>query len=463
MTELPYDYEAYQLLHEGSIALAEVESNGMCVDVDYIHFAIKKGDRKLARLQAELEEDEVVKVWKRSFPTNFKWNALNQLSTVLFDVMGYTPPEKTENEETDNYKMDEENLSKLEIPFVQKFVRMRKLQKGVNTNLRGILREVVNGRIHCFFNLHLVRTYRSSSQDFNFQNLPVRDEEIAKLIRSAFIPSPGNQIVEVDYSGAEVKVATCYHKDPTMIEYITDPTKDMHRDMASECYQLPIEEVSKLIRYCGKNMFVFPEFYGDWYLDCARSLWAACEKLNLKTVSGKPLRQHLNEIGMTELGDLDQDGMTFVNHLRQVEEGFWGDRFPVYARWKKNWYADYLDKGWFQTLTGFICQGVLGRNDVINYPVQGSAFHLLLWSLIEIQKRMHRRGFKSKIVGQIHDSIVFDMVPEERDEVLALCKRVMTEKVKKRFPWLIVPMEIEAEVAPVGKSWADKKGYEIAA
>src|SRR5690606_20675796 len=102
----------------------------------------------------------------------------------------------------------------------------------------------------------------NSSDSPNFQNLPIRNPKMAKIIRSAFIPrSDRHVLVEIDYSGIEVRVAACYHKDPVMIEYINDPTKDMHRDMAAQCYLAPPEQVSKQMRYCGKNMYVFPQFY----------------------------------------------------------------------------------------------------------------------------------------------------------------------------------------------------------
>src|SRR5690606_6500640 len=123
-------------------------------------------------------------------------------------------------------------------PFVKTYLEIKKLTKAVSTNFRGILREVVDGKVHCFFNLHLVQTYRSSSDSFNYQNIPVREEEIAKLIRRSFVARPGRQIIEIDIKGAEVITAACYHKDPTMLAYIKDPSKDMHRDMAMELYLL---------------------------------------------------------------------------------------------------------------------------------------------------------------------------------------------------------------------------------
>lgn len=456
--------EAYSLLHEGSIALAEVESNGMRVDVGYIDRMMKKTRKRIDRIvNEELEPSEVVKLWRKTYGRATTLGSDTQLAHVLFDLMQFPVPRQTDSGRSST---DEEALEAIDHPFIPPFLKFKKLSKASNTFLKSIRREVTDGFIHCFFNLHKVLTYRSSSEAFNFQNLPVRDQEIADLIRQCFIPRDGRQIAEIDYSGAEVRVGACYHKDPVMIEYILDPTKDMHRDLAMECYLLAREEITKPIRHCGKNMFVFPQFYGDWYKDCAPALWAAMRKVPLITTSGELVWKHLASRGITDLGPCDFNQRpirgTFEDHIRKVEENFWGKRFAVYAQWKKSWFSDYQETGAFQTLTGFVCQGLMKKNKVINYPVQGSAFHLLLWSLIRlVRKELPKHNMKTLIVGQIHDSMVADVVPEERDDFIALCDKVMTKSITRYAPWLVVPMEVEAEVSPVGASWAAKKPYKV--
>ena len=96
--------------------------------------------------------------------------------------------------------------------------------------------------MHPNFNLHLVRTYRSSSDKPNFQNVPIRDAWLSKLTRKAIRSRPGCRLVEIDYGGMEVAIVTCYHKDPAMVRYIEDPELDLHRDMAAECFKIPIAE-----------------------------------------------------------------------------------------------------------------------------------------------------------------------------------------------------------------------------
>ncbi len=394
---------------------------------------------------------------------------------MLFGEMGF---ECTERTATGRYKTDEESLSRINHPFVKDYLKVKKFEKTLTTYLLGIRREVVNGFIHPFFNLHLVRTYRSSSDSPNFQNIPVRDPAIGQLIRQAFIPRPGRRLVELDYGGIEVCVAACYHQDPTMLAYLEDDTKDMHRDMAMECFKLPLKELTpadktdtaevkraKDIRYCGKNMFVFPSFYGSFFLDCARNLWNAITSMNLHTRDGRSLLIHLREQGIREVGDLNPTEKprkgTFERHLQKVEQDFWEKRFPIYDRWKKNWVKAYRRDGYMLTKTGFICQGYLKRNEIFNYPVQGSAFHCLLRSLIHLQRRLDESKMKSLIVGQIHDSVVSDVPDEELNEFLALSQEVMVDDLKDAWDWIVTPINIEAEVTPVNGNWYEKKEWDL--
>jgi len=472
---IPYTKKAYKLMHQGAIALAKVESNGIRMDVGYLDKTIETTGKKIIELEKELRTGKVAKEWKKMFGRKMKFGSPDQLGKVLFDGLGYESVGMTAG--GDRYKTDEKALAGVEDPFVKDYLKLKKLQKVHVTYLKGIRNEIVDGLLHPFFNLHTVRTFRSSSSNPNFQNIPVRDPEIGRMVRQAFIPRKDSHLVEVDYSGIEVGIAACYHKDPRMLEYIADDTKDMHRDMATECFLLPKDEMVprddvdkariKRIRYCGKNMFVFPQFYGDYYIDCARSLWDAAEHMELKLRDGTPLREHLRRKGITELGELDPKEKagwnTFERHLQEVEKSFWNERFPVYNQWKKDWVQEYFKKGWLKTLTGFICQGALRRNQIVNYPIQGSAFHCLLQSLITlVNKELRRLKMKSKVVGQIHDSILADVPAVELDQFLQVVNHVTTVLLLEKFPWIIVPMEIEAEVTPLNGCWADKQEVKIA-
>lgn len=445
-------------MHDGTLALSRIEANGIRVDEKYIDSKMQELQTEISTLKSELQGTKIWRGWSKRYGSKANLTSGEQLGVVLFEMMGLEGGERLPS---GKWSTDGEALAKIDHPFVKKWSSISSRVKLRNTFLAGIKEETVDGFLHPVFNLHITRTFRSSSDSPNFQNFPVRIPWMAETIRSAFIPRhPSRRILEIDFGGIEVKVAACYHKDPTMIRYIKDPTKDMHADMAAECFKCRPDQVSKQMRYCGKNMFVFPQFYGDYFLNNAVQLWRAIDTFTLD-VEGIPARQWLEKKGITELGSTDPEDRagkgTFIHHLSQVEKNFWQVRFAVYAAWKKKWYDRYLRTGGFNTLTGFALEGVYSRNDVINYPVQGSAFHCLLWSLIQLQKWLNKNKMSTVIIGQIHDSLVLDVHRRELDDVLEMAEYIMTKALLEAWDWIIVPMEVEAEVTEPGASWFTKK------
>lgn len=459
----PNTHRGYQLLHDGAIALARVEGTGMRVDVKRLDQSIKNTKDMIRQCETKLMEDDVWRIWQRRFGTKANLYSHEQLGDVLYGDMQYPVYEWTGDEEGEGRpSTDVSALEKIDLPFVRDFIKLSQLDKAHGTYLARIKRQLVGDRFHPNFDLHTVQTYRSSS---DFQNIPVRDPFVSELLRTNFIASDGHVLVENDYAGIEVKVAACYHKDPVMIEYIKDLTKDMHRDMAAQIYKVPadwVKQHGKQHRYGAKNKFVFPQFYGDYFKPCARNLWEWAERAKLKAPGDISLIEHLRKQGIDRLGkcdpkdDRDPPKGTFERHLKDVEDDFWNNRFRVYGQWKKDWYQDYLHEGGFDTLTGFRIEGNMRRNQVVNWPVQGSAFHCLLWSLIRLNKELIKRKMKSRVICQIHDSIVGDVAISELKEYLDLVRWVMTEEIRKDFRWLIVPLDIENEICPPSGTWFHK-------
>lgn len=460
----PITSKAYNLLHEGNIALAQVEANGIRIDVDYLERAIGFTTKRIKKLTEKVKGYKIYKEWRKYYGSKLNLDSREQLGKILFEIKGLPCPSYTDGGKP---KADEPALKSTKLKFVDDYLRLQKLKKAKTTYLKGILRETTDGFLHPNFPLNIAQSYRGSSDHPNFQNIPMKDPEIKRLIRRAFIARRKHQIVEIDFKGAEVCNATCYHKDPRMIKYVKNPkVNDMHRDMACEIYIVPKEEVSWGMRDNSKNRFVFPEFYGDWYKNRAVDLWEGIEQMDLKTkVSEVDLYSHLESHGIYELGacdpEEDPEEGTFENHLMKIEHAFWNKRFKVYNQWKKDWWEAYQKNGYFKTLTGFIIHGTLDRKQAINYPIQGSSFHWLLWSLIRIQKLLRKYKMKSLIVGQIHDSIVADVLEKELKDYIDIVKQVIYEDIHKHWNWIIVPLIVEAEVAPVGGSWYEKEEIEI--
>lgn len=449
--------EAYRLMHDGILALGRAEQQGIRVDTDYITAKKEQLTKRIDKLEKEFKKTTFYKHWEHSMGgKSLNINSGTQLRHFLYNVKKIDASKFTASGEGST---DIEALDSLNIPELKFFSERNRFKKAMDV-LEGFEREQVRGYVHPFFNLHTARTYRSSSDHPNFQNIPKRDEEVMQICRQALYPRPGHQFIEVDYSGLEVKIAACYHKDPTMLKYINNPASDMHADMAKQIFLLDKfdKSVHKVLRQAAKNGFVFPEFYGDYYKNCASIM--ACKWGGLPQGRWKPgqgimvgdvhLSDHFAEHGIKSL-------ISFESHLQKIETDFWENRFSDYASWKDRWWTVYKKYGYVDLYTGFRCSGVMGKNDVINYPVQGAAFHCLMWSFIEVDRLIHKYGMNTRIVGQIHDAIVLDVDPKELSRVIRVIRRVTCEDLPEAWKWIIVPLDVEVEICGVDKSWAEKQ------
>jgi DNA polymerase I-like protein with 3'-5' exonuclease and polymerase domains len=460
----PLDHRGYKLFHEGTIALAEVEHNGIKMDLEYLHKTIAQVKTKTTKQQQSLVESKIGKEWKKRFGGETKMGSRTQLATLLFDTLGYKCPDRTED---GKIPMEEPILRDMNIGFVNDWLTWQKWMKVESTYLRGLLKHITkSGFLHPSFSLNTTLVYRSSSQDPNFQNIPIRDDEFAKLIRRAFIARNMNYYFgESDFSGAEVCISCSYHKDPKMIHYVTNPKSNMHFDMALQIFMLTRGQMVKPIRDHVKNKFVFPQFYGDYYYQCAKLLWEAIRKFDLRTEDETPLKLHLRRNGIRRFGPKDPKDRampgTFVHHMREVEKDFWGNRFRVYSDWKDEWWYRYLENGYCDTYTGFRFESAMNKKHVCNYPIQGSAFHCLLWCLIRIVKLLRKYKMKTRIIGQIHDSIVSDIYYKEKRQFLEMVQEVMSVELMKHWKWIIVPMKVDSEISTRGGSWFTKEKFEL--
>lgn len=462
----PSTPEAFQLIMEGQAALCDVEAHGMRIDEAYLDRALERTTVILKQMEQRLFDDEIFRLWRKRFGLAADLGKSAQLATVLFQDLGLTPKSYTKTrDKKGNQKpaMDEEALEDIDYPFVKRYVTYNKLKKARNTYLVGIKRECHNGYVHPSFNLHLASTWRSSCDGPNLQNQPVRDPRQAELIRQAFIPrSDEYMLVEIDYAALEFKGCANHWQDPDMIRYASDPSLDIHRDMAAECYCLSLDQVSKPCRSMAKNGFVFPVLYGSTHKACSRNLWQQIGRSELKRVDGMPIYEHLRQQGITEMAAYAPDGSklsnTYESHIQRVEQQF-HKRFPEWSTQRDIWWNQYLERGWFPLASGFVAQGVFSFNNLMNTPSQGACFHIVLWSLTQINKELKRRKMKSKLICTIHDSIVADVYLSELDDYLGMCKRIMTEDVRKHFPWIMTTLGVEAEASAV--SWFHKSKVEI--
>lgn len=439
---------ANDLFFEGTLTFCDIESYGICIDEKWYNTRNKKLTLMCDELEDKMKNSREARKFKRKTGKELLITSNKDLSLLFFDVLELTPMKTTDK---GTPSVDVEALSAFNLPFIDDLLKYRKLIKIRDTYLAQFIRENVNGKIYPSFKIHTVDTYRSSSSNPNFQNIPVRDEEARKETRSGIIPTKGNKLLEVDYSAMEVRICACYTKDPALIQYINNPKSDMHKDQAKKLFKLNENEVTKDIRFHAKNGFVFPEIYGSYFVTCANNLWK--EAKLLKTKTGQPLLEHLKDRRIHSIND-------FTDHVKSVEDEFW-NTFPLIKEWTEDNTEFYLRRGYIPFLFGHRRSGFLSRNAISNYPIQGAAFHCLFWSLIQLGKIALKEKWKTKRIGQIHDSIVFDLHPSEEDHVVEVVKRVMTQDIRKQFDFLIVPLEVEFDITEIDGSWYTKKSLKI--
>jgi uracil-DNA glycosylase family 4 len=241
--------------------------------------------------------------------------------------------------------------------------------------------------------------------------------------------------------GAGVVIKNCYHRDPNFIKYLVDSSTDMHRDCAKDLWLLKDlwsvmdAGTAKEIRQNTKGDWTFAEFYGSYWKQCAEAMW---KKRSMKILpDGTTLEKHLRNMGV--LGE-----KAFFNHVQAFEKKFWEEMFPAYAEWKKQVVRDYLRDGYVETFLGFRFKGYMNAREACNYPVQGTSFHLLLYVGYELMRAMQKLGMKTKLIGQIHDSLIADIPIEELAQYTALLNKIMGT-LQDVFPWMVVPMKIEME------------------
>jgi len=247
-------------------------------------------------------------------------------------------------------------------------------------------------------------------------------------------------LIGYDYKSIEVVVAALYTRDENLIRYVRDPNTDMHRDAARKLFIVPKDDVSKSWRQFAKSEFVFAQFYGDWYGQIAPKMWDMMRREH------KDIYSHLREKGIRNVDD-------FTAHTRYTEDWLWKDMFPQYSEWKDESVAFYEKNGYIDSKTGFRYYGPMRKNQICNYPIQGSAFHIVMWTYAMLDQAFAELTHTS-LATEIHDQILTVSTPEEEEIVDHFVEYFGTEEVRNYWDWIDVPLTIEKEVARVNESWA---------
>lgn len=469
---------ANQLTFEGSLALSNAQMKGIPIDEVYYVEQRQTLDERIAEVENLLLTGDIANKFQRRTKNKLKIKnkdfSASDLRTVFYNILKIKPTKLTGKSQQP--AIDKEVLSEIDHPFAQQILERRKLVKMRDTYISSFVREISpDGRLHPFYDLHTTRTHRSSSSNPNFQNIPNREEEAKALIRKGIYPSRGRRIGAVDYGSIEVRILACCTKDPALIAYINNPETDMHRDEATQLFVLEDIDIHpkllKTLRSWVKNQWVFPEFYGSYYVTCAKNMYDLC--FDELVAEDYTVRQHLIDQGII---DPNPKRMTKVerynhkvsmprqladweSHVQAHEEEFW-EKYHVSREWQDRQTRFYQKHGYVELLTGHRRGELLNRNKIYNTPVQGTAFQCLLWSYTKLDK-IAENNWKTNLFGQIHDEILFDIHPKETNKVLLTTERVMCHDIREHFDWIIVPLVIEPELTPIDGAWYYKEAVDM--
>ena len=390
--------DAYDFFHRAIPHMITLKQRGIKVDDLGLISLGKTVDDEIAELEKGLEAD-CLKRYEKEHGGRFDVNSPQSKAKLFYGTLGLramSAPGKSGFSSVDKEALE----------YIQKQVRDGSdgdrliklcLEKGHLTKLKGTyidgLVKLLDDEnfLHPSFLLHRAQTYRSSSADPNFQNIPNRNPTLAR-VRRYMIPRH-DWMLEVDYAGAEVRMIGMYSGDGVLIGWIKNDV-DFHRYWASRLLKIPEEDVANDERFDGKSGFVFPIFYGSYY----------------KNIAAQYPQWH---------GE---------GHVRDVEEEL-RDTLKVTMRWQRELVTFYETHGYVETKLGFRRHGPMKKNEVINTPIQATAFHRLLLALMDAEDEMRDKDMQSIIVGQIHDSIVADVLDEELEEVIEILEGCMTRRV----------------------------------
>jgi DNA polymerase I-like protein with 3'-5' exonuclease and polymerase domains len=433
-------------LSAATSALAVASDVGIRTNPDLMEQSSRELEMQIAALASEIQEIPAI---KEHFPHQFRPGNNNEIAALLYDKIKIPPSPKLGKDKTGR-SVTKDHLETMDLPFIDTLINYRRLTK-MRDYFGQFRREAVDGTIRASFNLSSggastggsdagggPKTFRGSVQNPSLQNVPKRQKDMAKLLRQGFVPRPGNRFGEADYKAVEVAIGACVHKDPMMIKYVTDPSTDMHRDVGMQIFFRGESELSKDERQAAKNGFVFPSFYGSSFENTHRGIWKQTPQAT---------KDHLVKNGIRNIND-------FKGHIEAIEKDFWKRRFAAYDAWKDETWRFYKRHGFVELPTGFRCFGPMKRTEVINIPIQGPAYHCLLWYKTQVTPLIHGISGRSDVILNIHDSLVTDHHPDDQEEMHRIIWEWGTQRIREHWPWIIVPLTIEAEVSDTDGSWA---------
>jgi DNA polymerase-1 len=398
--------------------LAEMELAGVSVDLPYLQQVSRELYDQLQRLDQEIAD-------VAHGPINV--NSPQQLARFLFEDLDLPGGRKTKS----GYSTDATVLEGLrdQHPVIPKILEFRQLSKlkGTYVDALPLLVDAKTHRVHTSFNQTVAATGRLSSSDPNLQNIPIRSE-IGQKVRRAFIPGrPGDVLLSADYSQIELRVLAHMTDDPVLVDAFARG-EDIHARTAAEVFGIPQADVTQNQRRLAK-VVNFGLFYG------------------------------LSDFGLArDTGMSTEEARAFIdayfrayNGVREFLEGI-----KIQAR--EQGYVETLlhRRRYIQDIRSpnrMLRQGA--ERIAINMPVQGSAADIMKLAMIRLQSYMHEQQLASQMVLTVHDELVFEVTPGERDQLI----EVVPDLMARAYP-LKVPVQVDLKLGP---NWQDMERVRLVA
>ena len=407
-TEELFETIEIPLLH----VLADMELEGINLDQEFLHSLSEDLDNDIKNLE--------IKIYKEA-DQEFNIASPKQLGEILFDKLKLVDkPKKTK---TGQYSTAEDVLSYLakDHQIIRDVLEYRGLSKLKSTYVDALPEQVEpsTGRVHTDYMQTVAATGRLSSNNPNLQNIPIRTER-GRQVRKAFVPRDGNYtLLAADYSQIELRIIAALSKETTMIEAFKNG-EDIHASTASKVFNIPLEEVTREQRSNAKTVN-FGIIYG------------------------------VSAFGLSNQTDLSR------SEAKELIETY----YKTYPK-LRNFISEQIDfardHGYVQTVLGRrrylkdingsnqVVRGAAERN-AVNAPIQGSAADIIKIAMINIHKKLNKGKYKTKMLLQVHDELVFDVYKPELEELKTLIKSEMENAYK-----LDVPLDVDLGV---GNNWLE--------
>ncbi len=393
--------------------LADIEMAGVRIDTAALAEYAVELNRKLAELEAEVRAEA-------GEPT-LNINSTRQLGEVLFSKMRIA--EKPKMTRTKQFCTDEEYLQSFAHKYriVDRILEYRGVKKLLSTYVEA-LPQLVNrttGRIHTSFNQAVTATGRLSSTNPNLQNIPVRDD-LGRRIREAFIPSDDDHLLlSADYSQVELRLMAHLSEDESLIAAF-EHGEDIHAATAARLFGKSLDEVTHEERRRAKTAN-FGIIYGI-------SAFGLSQRLEIP-------RKEAREI-------IDGYFSSYPNvhaYMERVAEQARTDGYVATIFGRRRYLNDIKSQN-------AVARGLAERN-AVNAPIQGSAADIMKIAMIAVHRRFAAEGIRSRVILQVHDELVVDMLRSEQEQVIRIVTESMEQAASLRVRLLVD--------YGIGKNWLE--------